>query len=178
VLVLTKNADFKEDDLKALELPPEVKLLHEYKIAGSNIVKFGDVDGSGKYAIVDITNNYSVIVYANDGHKLWHWDAPPTTQGDPRGNEAAGILWDFHHTGRDEFAHWREIDGKEWLVLADGRNGDVIKQVPWPAPICPMSITTTGWRWRSSTRIRMGRTRCWCSRIPAAPSRWQRTTRT
>jgi hypothetical protein len=32
VLVLTKNADFKEDDLKALELPPEVKLLHEYKI--------------------------------------------------------------------------------------------------------------------------------------------------
>ncbi len=138
VLVLTKNADFKEDDLKALELPPEVKLLHEYRIAGSNIVKFGDVDGSGKYAIVDITNNYSVIVYANDGHELWHWDAPPTTQGDPRGNEAAGILWDFHHTGRDEFAHWRETpDGKEWLVLADGRNGDTIKKVPWPAPDLP-----------------------------------------
>jgi hypothetical protein len=138
VLVLTKNADFKEDDLKALELPPEVKLLHEYRIAGSNIVKFGDVDGSGKYAIVDITNNYSVIVYANDGHELWHWDAPPTTQGDPRGNEAAGILWDFHHTGRDEFAHWRETpDGKEWLVLADGRTGDTIKKVPWPAPDLP-----------------------------------------
>jgi len=29
VLVLTRNAAFKEDDLKALELPPEVKLLHE-----------------------------------------------------------------------------------------------------------------------------------------------------
>lgn len=41
VMVLTKNADFKEDDLKALELPPEVKLLHEYTIANSNIVKFG-----------------------------------------------------------------------------------------------------------------------------------------
>ncbi|HEY4381362.1 MAG TPA: hypothetical protein VGN01_13510 [Acidobacteriaceae bacterium] len=138
VIVLTKNADFKEDDLKALELPPEVKLLREYTIAPSNIVKFGDVDGSGKYAIVDIANDYSTIVYANDGHELWRWKAPPTTQGDPRGNEAAGILWDFHHTGRDELAHWREsADGKEWLVLADGRTGDVIKQVPWPAPALP-----------------------------------------
>jgi hypothetical protein len=138
VLVLTKNTDFKEDDLKALELPPEVKLLHEYKIANSNIVKFGDVDGSGKFAIVDILNDYSTIVYANDGHELWRWTAPPTTRDDPRGNEAAGILWDFHHTGRDELAHWRESsDGKEWLVLADGRTGDVIKQVPWPAPALP-----------------------------------------
>ena len=137
VLVLTKNANFKEDDLKPLELPSEVKLLHEYTIAPSNIVKFGDVDGSGKYAILDILNNYSTIMYANDGHILWRWDAPPTTQGDPRGNEAAGVLWDFHRTGRDELAHWREIDGKEWLVLADGRTGDIIKQVPWPAPSLP-----------------------------------------
>src|SRR5206468_2581606 len=71
VLVLSKNADFKEDDLKALELPPEVKLLHEYKIVNSNIVKFGDVDGSGKFAILDLTNDYSAIMYANDGHELW-----------------------------------------------------------------------------------------------------------
>jgi hypothetical protein len=137
VLVLTKNADFKEDDLKALELPPEVKLLHEYKIAPSNIVKFGDIDGSGKFAIVDILNDYSTIVYANDGHELWRWMAPPTSRDDPRGNEAAGILWDFHHTGRDELAHWREIDGKEYLVLCDGRTGAVIKQVAWPAPALP-----------------------------------------
>jgi hypothetical protein len=101
-------------------------------------VKFGDVDGSGKFAIVDITNDYSTIVYANDGHELWRWTAPPTSRDDPRGNEAAGILWDFHHTGRDELAHWRESsDGKEWLVLADGRTGEVIKQVPWPAPALP-----------------------------------------
>ena len=137
VLVLTKNADFKEEDLKALELPADVKLLHEYKIANSNIVKFGDVDGSGKFAIIDILNDYSTIVYANDGHELWRWTAPPTSREDPRGNEAAGILWDFHHTGRDELAHWREVDGKEYLVLADGRSGDVIKQVPWPAPALP-----------------------------------------
>ena len=138
VLVLTKKASFTEDDLKPLELPTEVKLLREYTIAPSNIVKFGDVDGSGKYAILDILNNYSSIMYANDGHILWRWDAPPTTQGDPRGNEAAGVLWDFHHTGRDELAQWRETpDGKEWLVLAEGLTGKVIKQVPWPAPALP-----------------------------------------
>jgi hypothetical protein len=137
VLVLTKKATLTDDDLKALELPPEVKLLREYKIAPSNIVKFGDVDGSGKYAIVDILNDYSTIVYGNDGKELWRWTAPPTSRDDPRGNEAAGVLWDFHHTGRDELAHWREIDGKEWLVLCDGRTGKVIKQVPWPAPALP-----------------------------------------
>jgi hypothetical protein len=137
VLVLTKNAGFKEDNLKALELAPEVKLLHEYKIEPSNIVKFGDVDGSGKYAILDITSDYSAIMYANDGHELWRWQAP-AQDARLRGEfEAPGILWDFHHTGRDEVAHWRMIDGKEWLVLADGRNGDIIKKVPWPAPSMP-----------------------------------------
>src|ERR1019366_2105107 len=137
VLVLTKNADFKEEDLKALELPPEVKLLHEYKIEPSNIVKFGDVDGSGKYAILDITSDYSAIMYANDGHELWRWQAP-AQDARLRGEfEAPGILWDFHHTGLDEVAHWRILDGKEWLVLADGRNGDIIKKVPWPAPPMP-----------------------------------------
>jgi hypothetical protein len=137
VLVLTKKATLTDDDLKALELPQEVKELREYTIAPSNIVKFGDVDGSGKYAIVDILNDYSTIVYGNDGKELWRWTAPPTSKGDPRGNEAAGILWDFHHTGRDELAHWREIDGKEYLVLCDGLTGKVIKQAPWPAPALP-----------------------------------------
>ena len=61
----------------------------------------------------------------------------PCSPGSPRGNEAAGILWDFHHTGRDELAHWRLIDGKEWLVLCDGRTGEIIKKVPWPAPPFP-----------------------------------------
>ena len=137
VLVLTKNADFKEDDLKALELPPEVKLLHEYKIEPSNIVKFGDVDGSGKFAILDITNDYSAIMYANDGHELWRWQAPEKDARLRGEFEAPGILWDFQHTGRDEVAHWRIIDGKEWLVLADGRDGSIIKKVPWPAPPMP-----------------------------------------
>lgn len=137
VLVLTKNAAFTEADLKPLELPAEVKLLHEYKIEPSNIVKFGDVDGAGKYSILDITSDYSAIMYANDGHELWRWKAP-AEDARLRGEfEAPGILWDFHHTGRDELAHWRFIDGKEWLVLADGRDGSILRKVPWPAPPPP-----------------------------------------
>src|SRR5208283_512683 len=131
------KTDFKEDDLKDLELPPEVKLLHEYHIEPSNIVKFGDVDGSGKFAILDITNDYSAIMYANDGHELWRWKAP-AQDARLRGEfEAPGMLWDFHHTGRDELSHWRMIDNKEWLVLCDGRTGEIIKKVPWPAPPMP-----------------------------------------
>jgi hypothetical protein len=137
VLVLTKKDSLSEDDLKALELAPEVKLLHEYKIAPSNIVKFGDVDGSGKYAILDITPDYSAIMYANDGHELWRYQAPAENARLRAEFEAPGILWDFHGTGRDEAAHWRQMDGKEWLVLADGRSGDIIKKVPWPAPPLP-----------------------------------------
>jgi hypothetical protein len=137
VLVLTRNADFKEDDLKALELPPEVKLLHEYRIEPSNIVKFGDVDGSNRFAILDITSDYSAIMYANDGHELWRWTAP-AKDARLRGEfEAPAILWDFHRTGRDELAHWRMIDDKEWLVLCDGRTGEILKKVPWPAPPMP-----------------------------------------
>lgn len=137
LLVLTKDSAFKEDDLKTMELPSEVKLLHEYKIEPSNIVKFGDVDGSGKYAIFDITSDYSAIMYANDGHELWRWKAPEKDARLRGEFEAPGILWDFHHTGRDEVAHWRFLDGKEWLVLADGRDGSIIKKVPWPAPQPP-----------------------------------------
>ena len=137
VLVLTNNSAFSEDDLKTMELPPEVKLLHEYKIEPSNIVKYGDVDGSGKYAILGITSDYSAIIYANDGHELWRWKAP-AQDARLRGEfEAPGILWDFNHTGRDEVAHWRFLDGKEWLVLADGRDGSIIKKVPWPSPPMP-----------------------------------------
>ena len=137
MLVLSKRADFQESDLRALELPPEVKLLHEYRIEPSNIVKFGDVDGSGKFAILDITNDYSSIMYANDGHELWRWKAPEKDARLRGEFEAPGILWDFHHTGRDELAHWRFLEGKEWLVLADGRTGDILRKVPWPAPPLP-----------------------------------------
>ncbi|MDP9040322.1 MAG: hypothetical protein M3O02_13805 [Acidobacteriota bacterium] len=137
VLVLSRSASLTDADLKPLELPAEVKLLHEYTIAPSNIVKFGDVDGSGRYAILDITSDYSAILYGNDGHELWRYQAPAEGARLRGEFEAPGLLWDFHGTGRDEVAHWRSIDGKEWLVLADGRTGEVIRKAPWPAPPLP-----------------------------------------
>ena len=105
----------------------------------SNIVKFGDVDGSGKFAIVDITNDYSTIMYANDGHELWRWTgAAGARAATPRGNEARGHSVGFSsHWPRRTGALARCIDGKEWLVLCDGRTGEIIKKVPWPAPPLP-----------------------------------------
>lgn len=137
VLVLTKDADFKEADLKDLELPASVKLLREYHIRTPQITKFGDIDGSGKYAIFDITSDYSTYMYDNAGRELWHWQAPAEGARQRGEFEAPGVLWDFNHDGREEAVHWREIDGKEWLVMADGRTGEILHKVPWPAPPLP-----------------------------------------
>ena len=73
------------------------------------------------------------------------------------------MLWDFHHTGRDEVAHWRFLDGKEWLVLADGRNGEHHqKGAVAISAACPMCTTTTAWPWRSFIQVE-DRTRYWSS---------------
>ena len=137
VLVLSRNPDFPENDLRALELPEEVELLRDYKIPDASIVKFGDVDGDGKPDFLVITSNYSAYMYNNAGRELWHWDAPEQ-DGRLRGQfEAPGSLWDFDHDGFDEVVHWRIIDGKEWLVMADGRTGAIKHKVEWPTRPMP-----------------------------------------
>ena len=137
VLVLSKNTNFKEDSLKALELPPDVKLLREYTIRPPHILKFGNIEGNGRYALFDITSDYSAYMYDNDGKELWHWTAPAEGTRLRAEFEAPGVMWDFNHDGRDEAVHWREIDGKEWLVMADGRTGEILRKTPWPAPPMP-----------------------------------------
>jgi hypothetical protein len=136
-LVLSNNPNFSESDLRPLELPEEVELLKDYKIPTASIVKFGDVDGDGKPDFLVLTQNYSAYMYDNSGKELWHWDAP---QQDARLRgefEAPGSVWDFDGDGRAEVIHWRIVDGKEWLVMADGRTGAVKHQVPWPTPPMP-----------------------------------------
>lgn len=137
ILVLSKNAAFGQDDLKGMELPPQVKLLREYHIVNPNILKFGDIEGNGKYGIFDIANDWSAYMYDNAGHELWHWQAPPPAPGLRPSNEAPSLLWDFNGDGRDEAVYWRQSDGKEWLVMADGRTGAILHKVPWPAPPPP-----------------------------------------
>jgi hypothetical protein len=137
VLVLSKNPGFPESDLRALELPEEVELLKDYKIPDASIVKFGDVDGDGKPDFLVITNNYSAYMYSNAGKELWHWDAPEQDARLRGQFEAPGSLWDFDQDGFDEVVHWRIIDGKEWLVMADGRTGAIKHKVEWPTRPMP-----------------------------------------
>jgi len=137
VLVLSKNPNFEEKDLKPLELPEEVELLKDYTIPAANIVKFGDVDGDGKPDFLVITSNYSAYMFNNDGKELWHWDAPAEGARQRGEFEAPGSIWDFDQDGYAEVVHWRMIDGKEWLVMADGRTGAIKHKVEWPTPPLP-----------------------------------------
>ncbi len=73
-LVLTRNADFKEADLKALELTEDVVLLKEYAIPRSSAVKFGDVDGDRKTDFFVATRNYDGHVFNHEGRKLWSYE--------------------------------------------------------------------------------------------------------
>ena len=140
VMVLTKNAAFDETALRTMELPEEVTLLKDYKIPNASIIKFGDVDGDKKPDFLVITNNYSAYMYGNDGRELWHWESPAGAEKDARLRgefEAPGTLWDFDHDGFDEVIHWRMIDDVEWLVMADGRTGEIKHKVRWPTPVMP-----------------------------------------
>ena len=137
VLALSKNADLKEADIQPFELPEEVELLREYKIPSASIVKFGDVDGDGKPDMLVLTNNYSAYMYNNAGKELWHWDAPAEGARLRGEFEAPGSVWDFDRDGFAEVIHWRIMDGKEWLVMADGRTGAIKRKVEWPTRPLP-----------------------------------------
>lgn len=129
VLVLTKNEDFKEEDLIPYQLNDEVKLLKEYKIPTStSAVKFGDVNGDGKIDFMVLTDDYSAHVFDHDGKELWTYQAPADSEKD----EAPGVIWDLDQDGLAEVIHWRVMDGKEWLVAADGRTGEIKKKIEWP----------------------------------------------
>jgi hypothetical protein len=137
VLVLTKNSSFTEDDLRPLELHPDVALVKEYAIPRSSAVKFGDVDGDGRSDFFVLTPNYGGHMFAHDGRELWSYDNEPEGARGRGGFEAPGLLWDFDGDGRAEAVHYRLAGGKEWLVMSEGATGAIRRQVPWPAPPMP-----------------------------------------
>lgn len=137
VLVLSKNASLQEEDIKSSQLAPEVQLLKEYKIKGAGVAKFGDVNGDGKTDILFLSRDFSAQVIDNSGRELWQWKAPEAYTKERSEFEPPGVLWDFDHDGKAEVIHWRFMDDKEWLVMADGATGKIKKQIPWPTRPLP-----------------------------------------
>lgn len=136
-LVLTKNADFKEADLKALELPDDVVLLKEYTLPRSSAVKFGDVDGDGKTDFFVVTRNYDGQVFNHEGRELWSYENEQEGGRERAGFEAPGVVWDLDRDGFAEVVHYRLTGGKEWLVVSDGRTGAIKFKTEWPTRPMP-----------------------------------------
>ena len=137
VIVLSKNPDLQESDLKEKQLPDDVVLLKEYDIPDSSCVKFGDLTGNRKMDFVVLTANYSSYAFDNSGKELWCWEAPEERSDLRAEFEAPGAIWDFDGDGKADFVQWREFDGKEWIVIADGMTGQIKAQTEWPTKAHP-----------------------------------------
>jgi hypothetical protein len=137
VLVLTRNAEFEEEDLKQMELPEDVVLLKEYTIPRSSAVKFGDVDGDGKTDFFVLDSNYAGRMFNHQGRELWSYENEAQGARERAGFEAPGLVWDFDADGFAEVVHYQLTGGREWLVVSDGRTGAVRAKTEWPTRPMP-----------------------------------------
>jgi len=137
VLVLSTNPNLTEAEIKPFQLNSDVELIKEYKIPNTNTVKFGDVNGDKKTDFMAISSDWTTTVFDNSGKELWSWKAPEENTRLRAEFEAPGIIWDFDQDGNAEIVHWRFIDNKEWLVIADGRTGTIIRKIEWPTKPLP-----------------------------------------
>lgn len=137
VLVLTRNPDFTEETLRSLELPDDVSLLKEYTIPRSSAVKFGDVDGDGRSDFFVLTGNYAGHMFDHEGRELWSYQNDDAGARRRSGFEAPGLVWDFDRDGFAEVVHYRLAEGRQWLVISEGRTGAIRHRTEWPAPPMP-----------------------------------------
>lgn len=132
-IVLSKDPNLSDDKLKEKQFPDYMALLHEYDLGeGRGAVKFGDLTGDGKTDFVAFSPGYSAYAYDNSGALLWSWEAPEENTRKRAEFEAPGLIWDFDRDGRCELVHWREDADGEWLVIADGRTGEILRKTAWP----------------------------------------------
>jgi len=132
VMVLTMNENFREEDLLDQQYQGEVKLLKEYEVGRTSAAKFGDVDGDGKSDVFALDRSYSASVYNHAGDLLWKYEAPEEGADLRAQHEGPGVIWDLDQDGLAEVIHWRFLDGKECLVVADGLTGEVKYKTEWP----------------------------------------------
>ncbi|MEB2780019.1 hypothetical protein U3A58_06420 [Algoriphagus sp. C2-6-M1] len=137
VLAFTKSDTLEEADIRPYELNEDVKLLKEYTIPASNSVKFGDLNGDNLTDFIVFTRDYSAHAFDNSGKELWSWEAPEEYRRERSEFEAPGVVWDFDQDGKAEVVHWRMSEEQEWLVIADGETGEVIRQTEWPTKALP-----------------------------------------
>jgi hypothetical protein len=137
VLALSRRPELSEEELRASQLQPEVKLLREYPIPRSNAVKFGDLTGDGTIDFLVLTGGYSAHAFDHSGEELWSWQAPAEGERLRSEFEAPGVIWDLDGDGAAEAIHWRQEGEREWLVVADGRTGAVKHRVAWPTRPLP-----------------------------------------
>lgn len=136
-LALSTRSDLAEDELRDLQLQPEVTLRREYDIPPSNAVKFGDLTGDGRIDLLVLTRGYSAHAIDHSGAELWRWEAPAEGERLRAEFEAPGVVWDLDGDGAAEAIHWRQDGDGEWLVAADGRTGELKHRVPWPTRPLP-----------------------------------------
>lgn len=138
-LLLSRDPDFSEEDLKPLQLHPDVALLKEIHLPVPLSLNFGDADNDGRIDVFVMRENYSSSVVGNDGEVLWSYEAPKDLEGaDGRTtDDINGIIWDLDDDGRSEVLHWRYLDGQEQIVVADGRTGAIKNATPWPMKPLP-----------------------------------------
>lgn len=137
VLVLSTRGDLREEELRPLQLHRDVTLLREYDLPRPSAVKFGDVTGDGRTDFVAFTPGYSARAFDFSGRQLWAWDAAPEGERLRAEFEAPGVVWDLDGDGRAEVVHWREVEGREMLVAADGLTGAIRFSTPWPTRAKP-----------------------------------------
>lgn len=137
VIVLSKRADLTAEHVRPYQLHDDVRLLAEYKILSANAVKFGDATGDGRTDLLVLEPDFSAHMIDHSGRTLWSYQAPGEYRRERSEFEAPGVLWDFDRDGRAEAVHWRFIDGREWLVVADGRSGAILRKVAWPTKPLP-----------------------------------------
>ncbi|MEX2601894.1 MAG: hypothetical protein WD355_09615 [Balneolaceae bacterium] len=136
-LVLTREEDFTEEDLREYELHPDVELLRSYEIPNAGVVKFGDLTGDGRTDFLVLTRDYSAYAFNHDGDELWSWESPEENRRFRSEFEAPGLVWDLDQDGSAEALYWRYDEGTEWLVAADGETGEVRYRTEWPTGELP-----------------------------------------